>query len=216
MSNLPRGFWPAHIQEAIDKATPLPHSTDIPRHNPPPPHLAPTNHEYAAANPEINEPVPERVGSIPRMGPRPDGINKDVAVGDLSSNAKGSGARKNSGKIVLSLVPFHLFAGVSRVLMGGMIKYAPWNWAKGMKWSTAFDCTLRHLFKWWYMGEELDQESGEHHLDHVLCNVLFLRHFTLTYSEGDDRPDAFADFAKELDFFNETFDAEAYAERNNL
>ncbi len=139
-----------------------------------------------------------------------------VAVGDLNSNAKGSGARKNGGKVSFSIVPLHLLAGCARVLMGGLIKYAPWNWAKGMDWSVCFDCTCRHLFRWWYLREDLDPESGEHHLDHVLCNVLFLRHYAVSYKEGDDRPPSFIDFAEGTDLFSILFDAEAYCERNGL
>lgn len=136
------------------------------------------------------------------------------ATGDINSTAKGTGARANQGKIALSLVPFHLFGGVARVLMSGKLKYAGWNWARGMAWSVSFDCLLRHLFKWWFLGEERDPESGEHHLDHVLTNALFLRHYVLTYSDGDDRPPAHADFAAWIDDFNTPFDETAYLDRN--
>jgi hypothetical protein len=110
----------------------------------------------------------------------------------------------------------HLLAGVARVLMGGTMKYKSWNWAKGMDWSVCFDCLIRHLFKWWFMREEIDEESGEHHLDHAMCNLLFLRHYTVSYLEGDDRPPDYVDFAEGLGLFNEKFDAEAYCERNGI
>ena len=64
------------------------------------------------------------------------------------------------------------------------------------------------------MGEDIDTESGEHHLDHAICNLLFLRHYEMTYREGDDRPPSHIDFQEALDFFNQTFDAEKYQERN--
>ena len=134
------------------------------------------------------------------------------SVGDLNSTEKGSGARKSSGKVNWSMAPMHLLAGMTRVLMSGTIKYNPWNWAKGMPWSECFSCTIRHLFKWWF----LDEETGEHHLDHVLCNVMFLRHYVMTYKDGDDRPPPYADFAGEFDWFNTCFDAEAFKARNNV
>jgi hypothetical protein len=145
-------------------------------------------------------------------------MSKDeVAVGDLNSSARGSGARKNSGKIALSLVPMHLLAGCCRVLMSGTIKYASWNWSKGMKWSVCFDCTLRHLFKWWFLGEDYDEETGEHHLDHVFCNLFFLRHYVDNYKEGDDRPPAnLTFFPGSMADFTKTFDEEEFRERNNL
>jgi hypothetical protein len=132
----------------------------------------------------------------------PSDWDNEVAVGDLNSTEKGTGARRNGGKVAFSLIPLHLLAGCARVLMFGAKKYAPFNWSKGMPYSTCFDCTLRHLFKWWYLREETDEETGEHHLDHVLCNILFLRHYTVEYKEGDDRPPKFANFGEEsFDFF---------------
>lgn len=137
----------------------------------------------------------------------------DVAQGNINSTEKGSGARRNSGKIELSLVPFHLLAGCCRVFMGGKIKYAPYNWSKGMAWSICFDCIWRHLLKWWYLGEDNDYESGEHHLDCVLANVFMLRHYVDNYKEGDDRPPAYTMFKGSFDDFCKKFDEEAFKQR---
>ena len=141
-------------------------------------------------------------------------MSNQIAVGDIHSKAKGSAARANGGKVALSLVPWHLLAGTARVLMGGRLKYAEWNWSKGMKWSNSFDSLLRHLIKWWYLGEDIDPESGEHHLDHVMCNLLFLRHYTMAFREGDDRPPAeLTHFTDSLVDFNTIFDDEAFRAR---
>ena len=136
------------------------------------------------------------------------------AEGDVNSDAKGSGARANTGKIDLTLVPMLLLGGVTRVFMGGCLKYADWNWSKGMAWSSAMACTLRHLCKWYYLREDLDTESGEHHLDHVLANVFMMKHFTKAYPEGDDRPPASTMFDMWLEDFCKTFDEDAYLKRN--
>jgi hypothetical protein len=138
----------------------------------------------------------------------------NYSVGDINSKAKGSGARANSGKISFAITPLPLLAGCARVWMSGLLKYAPWNWAKGMKWSVPFDCLCRHLFKWWYLGEDIDAESGEHHLDLVFCNLFMLKHYTKTYTEGDDRPPGYADFTEWLEDFNTPFDEAAFLERN--
>ena len=140
--------------------------------------------------------------------------NTDYTEGDINSDVKGSGARANQGKISLSLIPFHLLGGLSRVFMGGRLKYAEYNWAKGMRFSVCMDCTLRHLFKWWFLGEECDKESGETHLSHVLANILMLIHYSKVYPEGDDRPKEYTMFTEWLDDFNLPFDEEAYLERN--
>jgi len=139
----------------------------------------------------------------------------EYAVGNINSKDKGSGARANKGKISLSLVPIHLLAGCARVFMSGAIKYAPYNWTKGMPWSDAFDPLFRHLIKWWYLGEDIDLESGEHHLDHILCNLFMLKHYTKSYIEGDDRPPQdITRFNEWLGDFNTLFDRDAFLERN--
>jgi hypothetical protein len=140
----------------------------------------------------------------------------DYSVGDINSTELGSGARANKGKVSLSLVPMHLLAGCARVFMGGQLKYASWNWAKGMAWSIAFDCLMRHLFKWWFLGEELDEESGEHHLDHAMANLLMLRHYKEIYSLGDDRPPKSAAFDCEFTDFYTPFDEADYRKRNGM
>ncbi len=89
------------------------------------------------------------------------------------------------------------------------------NWAKGMPYSTCFDCTMRHLTKWWYMGEELDAESGEHHIDMALCNLLMLKHYMASFREGDDRPgQELTRFSESLEDFNTPFNEEDYLDRN--
>jgi hypothetical protein len=140
--------------------------------------------------------------------------NEFYAQGDPNSDTKGSGARANGGKVSFSLIPFHLLAGAARVFMGGKLKYAEWNWTKGMKWSTVMDCIFRHLFKYWFCREDIDPESGEHHLHHVVCNVLMLIHYDKAYKEGDDRPGPNTCLSRHLDEVNLMFDEAAYLERN--
>lgn len=76
-----------------------------------------------------------------------------------------------------------------RVLEFGAQKYAEWNWAKGMSWQAIIGCALRHA-KAVLDGEVLDAESGQSHLGHYLCNLVFLDHYVRMYKEGDDRPPA--------------------------
>ena len=73
------------------------------------------------------------------------------------------------------------------VLEFGRHKYAAWNWAKGMPWSIPVGCIARHLIAL-YEGQELDPESGKKHKGHVMCNILMLVEFSLSYPEGNDLP----------------------------
>lgn len=78
--------------------------------------------------------------------------------------------------------------GLSAVLAFGAKKYASWNWAKGLSWSETLGSLLRHTLAL-MRGEELDPESGLPHVDHILCNAMFLSHFTKLeqYRKFDDR-----------------------------
>ena len=110
-----------------------------------------------------------------------------MAVGDVNSKEKGSGARYNDGKPDYSLIPICTLEDEARVWMYGAQKYAAWNWAKGMAWSVPFACAMRHLAAW-QKGEDVDPESGLPHLAHVMCNIRMLTLDTKNFPEGDDRP----------------------------
>jgi len=118
------------------------------------------------------------------------GIDRTKGIGDVTSDAKGSGARYNAGKADYSLIPMHLLEDTAKVFMFGEKKYARNNWMKGMKWTVPFACLMRHMFAW-FRGEEVDSDSGLPHLAHALCNLLMLTHYSKFYPEGDDRPKEF-------------------------
>jgi hypothetical protein len=107
-------------------------------------------------------------------------------IGDVNSDAKGSGARYNGGKPDYSLIPLDTLEGEVRVWMYGEKKYARFNWQKGMKWSVPFACILRHLSAW-QGGQDTDPESGLPHLAHIACNLRMLTYYAEHYGEGDDR-----------------------------
>jgi hypothetical protein len=109
------------------------------------------------------------------------------AVGDVLSDAKGSGARYNQNKPDYSLIPMCTLEDEARVWSYGRKKYASWNWAKGMDWSIPLACLYRHMAAW-QRGEECDPESGLPHLAHAMCNLRMLTLYAKTYPEGDDRP----------------------------
>lgn len=69
----------------------------------------------------------------------------------------------------------------------GAIKYASWNWTKGMMWSVPIGCIGRHSLNM-FNGEMLDKESGINHLGHIMCNVVMLKLYFNNYKEGNDLP----------------------------
>lgn len=107
-------------------------------------------------------------------------------IGDINSNAKGTAARFNSGKVDYTLIPLNLLEGEARVWMKGAEKYGRDNWKKGMPWSAVFASTLRHLIAL-IGGEDIDPESGEFHESHIQCNMRMIQYYRRNYPEGDDR-----------------------------
>lgn len=81
--------------------------------------------------------------------------------------------KADSGKVRLELLPSRAVEAVGRVLTLGARKYAPDNWRKVDDLSRYTGAALRHIFA--HMGgEKLDPESGEHHLAHAACCLLFI------------------------------------------
>lgn len=84
-----------------------------------------------------------------------------------------SGGMKNDNdKPDWSLLPLETIEGIVEVLTYGAKKYKRDNWKK-VSVNRNFAALLRHLSKW-QAGEEFDAESGLHHLDHALCDLMFI------------------------------------------
>jgi len=78
----------------------------------------------------------------------------------------------DSNKLMYDLIPPSALEGIAKVLTHGAKKYKPNNWRKGSK-DRYIGATMRH-FEAWRKGERFDQDSGFHHLEHVLTNICFL------------------------------------------
>lgn len=126
---------------------------------------------------------------IKRMKYDPLSVDKFIAEGTwiLSPQEANSATRYNAGKPQWTLFDVSVFEGVVRVLEFGAKKYGVDNWKKGFKWSSIMNSMYRHLYKWWYKGEENDEESGLPHMDHVACNVYFMLWHLQNKKELDDR-----------------------------
>ena len=83
------------------------------------------------------------------------------------------GRKYDKGKLLWDLFPFDVAEGVVDILTYGAGKYDPNNW-QNVETYRYFSAFMRHIVAW-LGGEELDQESGKHHLDHALCNLMFIR-----------------------------------------
>ena len=80
--------------------------------------------------------------------------------------------RKNTGKPMLSFIldfPAALKA-LANVMEGGAKKYARNNWKKGGPITEIEDCLMRHLLAF-HNCEDMDKESKNHHMAHVIFNA---------------------------------------------
>ncbi len=122
------------------------------------------------------------------FSPMLDTVLKDSSkVNENFNEVAGITGRKfDQDKNTLELLPFDALEAVGRVLQHGKKKYSSNNWRGGMAWSRLLGAALRHLFAWG-QGEDQDPETGESHLAHAACCVLFLLAYTITPAGQDDR-----------------------------
>lgn len=88
--------------------------------------------------------------------------NKDVIIG----------MKEKEGKLRFELIPPEMKLALAEVLTYGANKYADNNW-KYVPIQEYIGAMERHINKW-ELGEEINAESGLHHLKHALTNLMFI------------------------------------------
>lgn len=83
------------------------------------------------------------------------------------------GRKDDTGKLPMHLIPPEAHAILAQVLKDGADRYGAHNWEAGIKFTRLYDALERHL-QAWRAGEDIDPDSGRSHLEHVLCNAMFL------------------------------------------
>lgn len=84
------------------------------------------------------------------------------------------GLKDDSNKVRMELIPMSTMESLGKILTFGANKYADNSWqALPDFWNRYKGALLRHLTAI-SKGEMNDPESGLPHIDHVLCNAMFL------------------------------------------
>lgn len=76
---------------------------------------------------------------------------------------------------------------IGEVSLQGAKKYDKGNWQKGAPSTVSYGSLMRHLLKW-YKGEDIDPETGCHHIAHVMWNAMAIIYNRDFHPELDDRP----------------------------
>lgn len=94
-----------------------------------------------------------------------------------------------SMKLALSVLPIRVLWRVALGMLEGACKYGRHNYRyAGARASVYFDATVfRHIFPWWE-GEDIDPDSGLHHIDKAITSLMVLRDSMLQGNFVDDRP----------------------------
>lgn len=110
----------------------------------------------------------------------------EKARSEVFREVKEIAQKQDKGKPRYDLIPGDALHEVVKVLSMGAEKYDDRNWEIGQPWGKVFGAMMRHCWAWW-RGEELDKESGLHHMAHAGAEALFLLAYALRKVGGDDR-----------------------------
>lgn len=81
----------------------------------------------------------------------------------------------DSGKLKYSIFPDSVLRDIIKIMMFGAKKYGMDNWKLCEDNTRYYDALRRHLDDW-RNEDYYDKESGEPHLAHALCNLVFLHY----------------------------------------
>lgn len=85
------------------------------------------------------------------------------------------GQKFDQDKVRFDLIQYDCVEDVAKILTFGCKKYADNSWQRVPDAKNRyFAALIRHLTAW-RNGEAIDSESGESHLSHASCNMMFLQ-----------------------------------------
>lgn len=95
------------------------------------------------------------------------------------------GAKQSEGKPPFELLDAYALEHVARVLAYGEKKYGAFNWRRGLTQRQTLGAALRHIFA--HLDGEDGDESGELHLAHAMCEIMFALRMWRDRNDLDDR-----------------------------
>lgn len=110
-------------------------------------------------------------GSLKDAGERPSYRMEQMDLLESSSvkqNPKHIRAMKE-GKAPMDKLPWGVLEADARVHAHGAEKYGERNWRIDRILTSTYEGAIMRHFLAWAQGEDIDPDSGEHHLTHIRC-----------------------------------------------
>jgi hypothetical protein len=93
---------------------------------------------------------------------------------EKNNNSTSVGIKHDQKKLRWDLLPIEPVESVIKVMMLGSGKYSDDNWMHiEDPLRRYYSAAMRHITAW-QKGEKIDSESGESHLAHAACCMLFM------------------------------------------
>ena len=100
-------------------------------------------------------------------------LQKTQAEGEVMEIERNYEAKQDKDKIRLELVPMEILNAIGRVRTYAREKYPDTQSWRTVEKERHVGSLLRHLVAY-RQGEDVDQESGLKHLEHLACNLAFI------------------------------------------
>lgn len=124
--------------------------------------------------------VKEIIQEAKRLGIFKAEPDKEIRVTDpITGGQKGKKLQR------FSLIPPEFLWQLAEHYGKGATKYDDRNWERGYDWSLTVDALERH-YNQWKLGEDIDPETGSHHLIAMAWHVVALFIFQLRGLGRDD------------------------------
>jgi len=101
-------------------------------------------------------------------------MKETIYNAQVLSNVVKEGKKFDQDKPDYSLMPSHAEESVVKVLTFGAKKYDRENWKKVPDAKNRYYAAARRHMEDWRQGVKKDNETGESHLSHAICCLLFL------------------------------------------
>jgi hypothetical protein len=142
---------------------------------------------YATAS-QLGIKDPNRVSILENVITRLQQAERENLPSSAPTSSLDPKGEAGSKKSPMWLLPHHVKQAASWVLGLGARKYGPWNWRKTRVCASTYLSAIQRHLGAWEEREDMDPESGQNHLAHIIANCAILMDAQKHQCLEDDRP----------------------------